>query len=194
MRTLSGTATSLLASGAYELAQLIEMQLTSGTIRLATTGINLSWNGFTWSGAASIGSIAEVEQQPGELKGLEFVMTGTPDAYVALAMSEPVQGKPCILRTVIADRATWSVADAPTEETLRLDVLRAREGRIDDVGAAIPVSIACTAESAAIDLLRPRGLLYTDDHQKRLHPADKGMEYVRDIDLDIVWPDRTYKP
>jgi hypothetical protein len=194
MRSINPTASALLASGSYELAQLVEMQLTSGTLRLATSGVDLLWSGHTWLGAAAIGSIGELEQAPGEIKGLEFTLTGVPDAYVALAMSENVQGRPCILRTVLADRQTWAIADVILEESLRLDVLRCTEGAIDQAGQPIQVAIVCTAESASIDLLRPRGLLYTDGHQQRLHAGDKGLEYVRDADLDIVWPDHTYRP
>jgi hypothetical protein len=187
MRSINSAAGTLLASGCFGLAQLIEMQLTS-TVRLSTTGPNLTWGGYTWAGAAGIGSVDAVEQQAAEIKSLRFVLNGVPDANVAIAMGEPLQNRPVIIRTCIFDPATWAVADVITEEVGYMDTMALHEDAITEPGQAVATSITATAEGAAIDLLRPRGLLYTHAHQQRLHPTDNGMQYVRDADLDITWP------
>lgn len=192
MRTLTPAAAALITSGLYGIAQLIEIEFTSGTARLSTTGPSITWGGNTWQGAQAIGSIDVIDQQAAEIKGLRFTLNGVSGANLAIAMAEPVQGKTVTIRTVIFDPADWTVADVQTEEVGRMDVMVAQEDALQDMAQPVTATIVATAEGAAIDLLRPRGLLYTDGHQQRLHPGDKGCEYVRDADLEITWPDRTW--
>lgn len=192
MRALSPTAAALFASGRYALCMLIEMQLTS-TVRLATCGPSITWGGNVWQGAASIGAVEVIDHQAGEIKSLRFTLNAAPQSNLAIALSEPIRGKPVAIYTAIFDPDTYTAADVLLEEAGELDVMSIHEDELRDQGQPIGTTITATAEGAGIDLLRPRGLLYTHAHQQRLHPGDNGLEYVRDADLSIVWPDKTYR-
>ena len=191
MRAISPTAAALLASGRYGLAQLIEMQF-STTVRLSTTGPSIVWAGHTWQGAASIGTMEVIDQQAGEIKSIRFTLRATKNTDIALALSEPIFDKPVIIYTAIFDPDDWTAADVLVEEAGRMDTMSVHEDEMRELGQQVQTTITATAEGVGIDLLRPRGLLYTHAHQQRLHPGDKFFEYVRDADLSITWPDKTY--
>jgi hypothetical protein len=53
--------------------------------------------------------------------------------------------------------------------------------------------IQVTAEHIGIDLLRPSGLLYSNQDQQRLYPGDKSWEFVIDqSEQTIVFPAASY--
>ena len=191
MRAISPTAAALLASGRYGIAQLIEMQLAT-TVRLSTTGPSITWAGQTWQGAAAIGSMEVIDQQAGEIKSIRFTLNATRNTDIALALTEDIFGKPVTIYTAIFNPDDWTAADVLVEEAGRMDVMSVHEDEMREPGQQVQTSITATAEGVGIDLLRPRGLLYTHGHQQRLHPGDNAFEYVRDADLSITWPDKTY--
>ena len=184
MRSRSGAAVAALAARPVGLAQLVTLSLTS-TVRLNTTGWNLSWGGQTYYGAASIGSISVIEDAPGEVKGLQFQMSGTSSTNLALALAEPVQGKSITVHTAIFG-ADSQIADAVLEWAGRIDVMT-----IHEEGDAATISV--TAEHVGIDLLRPSGLLFSNQDQLRLYPGDNFCEYIIDqAEQNLIWPAASY--
>lgn len=184
MRSLSPAAVAALAARPVGLAQLVTLTLTA-TLRLNTTPWDLTWGGNTYLGAASLGSIDVIEDSPGEVKGLQFQLSGVGSDYIAICLAEPVQGKPVTIYTAIFDAAS-QVADAVLEWSGRLDTMTLRE----EGGAAV---ISVTAEHVGIDLLRPCNLLFSNQDQQRLYAGDDFSEYVVDqADQQIIWPAASY--
>ena len=180
MRSLSPAATAALAARPIGLAQLVTMSLTS-TLRLNTTPWTLTWGGNDYLGAGTLGAIDVIEDSPGEVKGLQFQLSGIGADYIAICLAEPVQGKAVTIYTAIFD-ANSQVADAVLEWSGRLDTMAIRE----EGGSAV---ISVTAEHVGIDLLRPCNLLFSNQDQQRLFPGDDFSEYVIDqADQQIVWP------
>ncbi|WKB52316.1 hypothetical protein [Eleftheria terrae] len=181
MRTLTPAAHAALSSGRVVIAQLIYLGL-SQPVYLNTTGWDLQWNGSTWRGAAGIGSIDVIEDSPGEIKGLSLELSAVHASDIALALAEPLQGRPVEIRTAIFDPDSLQVLDAPVEWAGRLDTAALAESG----GAA---RMAVTAEHIGIDLLRSTVMRYSDAEQRRLFPGDRGLEYVSDqAEQNIVWP------
>ncbi|AKJ28846.1 hypothetical protein [Caldimonas brevitalea] len=182
MRTLSSEVTAALSADRVAIAQLIYMAL-SQPVYLNTSSWDLQWNGETWRGAAGAGRVDVIDDSPGEIKGLNFELSGVPSEQIALALAEPVQGKTVEIRTAIFDPDTYEVLDAPVEWAGRLDTMSIVE--TPEGGAAIAV----TAEHVGIDLLRPLVVRYSNPDQQRLYPGDRSLEYVIDqVEQSIVWP------
>ena len=50
-------------------------------------------------------------------------------------------------------------------------------------------SFVVALKSRLADWDRPRKILYTDSQQQKLHPGDKGMEFIPQISKSkIIWP------
>lgn len=181
MRTLSAPLLTALASASKGLVTLVQMDLTA-TVRMNSSAWTLTWDSQTWLPTAGLGSISPIEDSPGEIKGFSFALSGVSTANLAIALDEPLQGKAVTVYTAIFDTATSTIIDAVAEWSGRLDTMT-----IEEQGAA--ATITASAEHAGIDLLRPRGLKYSNQDQQRLYAGDIFFEYVVDTaDREIVWP------
>ena len=167
MRTLSGPVASALAQPVVGLAQLIRFGFSPTPVLLATSSRDLVYGGETYKGAAGLGSFGAVDDAPGEIKGLQFSISGVAAASIALALDEADewQGVPIEIRTCVLDPVTYQVLDAPLEWQGFGDTMSIAE---DETG----VTITATAESGAVDLLRGAPLTYSDADQQMLYPGD----------------------
>lgn len=181
MRALSAPVLSALAGSSVGLAQLVELDLDIPWFT-NTTGTDLVWNGNTYLGMAGVGSIDVIEDTPLEIKGLRFSLPAIVDSELATALIGMPQGRSARVLTAVFDPATFQILDAVVEWAGRLDV-----PQIEERGSSSVISVS--AESMAVDLLRPSGLLYTNADQQRLHPGDDSFEFVLDqAEKSIVWP------
>jgi hypothetical protein len=97
-----------------------------------------------------------------------------------------VQGTPVTIYTAIMDTTTYQILDAPVEWVGTLDTMA-----IGEDGTA--ATIAVTAESRAVDLLRGTPQFYSDADQRVINPTDGAFAYVVDqIDKPIVWPAKAF--
>lgn len=185
MRSISGPAGAALASGRVALVLLVEMQL-STTIRLASSAVTITWSGFDWIGAGSLGAVEEVADVAGEHKPLRFVLSGVPSANLSIALQEPIRDKPCIVRMAVLDPDTHAVLDAPVVWT----------GTLDQMPVTLSgetCTIAVVAEHAGVAYARPKPLRYTDADQQRLYPGDTSLRFVVDqAQHQDVWPAASY--
>ena len=181
MRSLSAAEITALQSGNVPLAILVEMAL-STPLNLNTSSLDLNIGGTTYYGTRGLGTIDAVQETPAEVKQLRFTMSGVPTASIALALTEPVQGKLVTLKLAIFDPATYQVLGSHTRWAGRMDVMS-----ISDGGGSATLTV--TAEHAGIDLTRPGVSLYTDLEQQRLYPGDLFLQYLNDqVEQRIVWP------
>lgn len=185
MRTLSSAALTALSSSPCPLAVLVEMDLTA-SLNLCSASINLTLNGVSYLGTGGLGKVEAVQQSPSEMKQLKFELSGVPSSSVALALSEPVQGKAGRIKLAIFDPATYQALDTRLCWAGLLDVMAIDEGPATSV-------ISVTAENAGIDLLRPYTSLLSDSEQQRLYPGDVFFQYMADqVDQRIVWPSKDW--
>jgi hypothetical protein len=180
MRSLTTSAAALIASGRAALAQLVYVETYGGNppVLLNTSGWDLTWDGSTYLGAAGLGTINVIKDEPGELPGLSFEIAAVPAALsIALVDAQNMKGKSCVIRTALMNIDTCVIEDAQIEW----------QGRIDTLTIDGP-TVVVTAEPAALDLVRPSVFRYTNDDQQRLHSGDLGFEFVTDSETPIIWP------
>ena len=182
MRTISAAEIAALQSRNVPLAVLVEMAL-STPLNLNTSSLDLTIGGITYYGTRGLGAIDSVQETPAEVRQLRFTLSGVPSTSIALALTEPVQGKLVTLKLAIFDPVTYQVLGAHTRWAGRLDVMA-----ISDAAGGM-ATLTVTAEHAGIDLIRPGVSLYTDLEQRRLFPGDLFLQYLNDqIEQKIVWP------
>jgi hypothetical protein len=183
MRALAAPVIAELNKAELTIVQLIVMQFPSLTVALNSSNRDVFFDGVTYLGAAGLGKISEIEDSPGEIKGLQFEMSGVPTNNIALALSESnvVQGAVTVIRLAILNSA-GQVLDAPIDWSGRLDTMTIQE----DGGTC---SIGATAESSAVDLLRGNSLTTSNADQQFLYPGDRAFEYVvSQASQPVVWP------
>ena len=188
MKTLSAPVLAALASGSVAIATLIKLDFAGTPIYLNTSTWNLAFGGFTYLGAYGLGQISAIADKPGEAAGITLELHGADAARISLALddSDIVQGTPCTIRTAIIDTATYTILDAPVEWLGKLDTMAIGE----DGGSA---TIAVTAESGAVDLLRGNAWTFTDADQRIVNASDASFSYVLDqIEKPIIWPTKAF--
>lgn len=163
---------------------LLQMDLDGGTIRLTDAPHDVTWNGFTWITALGVGTIGNIQESDGEVKGLQFTLSGVPTANVSLALQEDVQGRAVQLRLCALDGTTILVDQNVWEGTLDTMSIR-MDGETS--------TIIVTAEHYLSNWDRPKLLRYSDEDQKLLHPTDRFFEYAaRMAEVTVTWPNREF--
>lgn len=183
MRTLTGPAVTAIGGRELSVAQLIYMQFPGLPVALCSANTDIIHEGITYRAAAGLGSISAIDDSPGEIKGLQLELSGVPTEYIALALDDAdiVQGTLLAIRLAILN-IDGLLLDAPLDWLGRLDTMSIQEN-------GDTCSIAVTAESSAVDLLRGNALTTSDADQRSLHPGDRAFEYViSQANIPIVWP------
>lgn len=184
MKTVSGDVTTALAATEAAIVQLIKLDFPSGAVLLNTSNWALVWDGDTYLGANGLGTISAIEDAPGEVRGLQFELSGAASAAISLALdgADEWQGTPVTILTALFDMSDYTIIDAGVEFTGLGDTLTIQEDGENAV-------IQATVESSAVDLLRGVPITYTHADQQVLYPGDLAFQYVNDqADQPIVWP------
>ena len=186
MRSLGAPAIAVLNGQTVLMVQLVYLGFVS-PIGLNLSNFDIVYSGTTYKGAGSIGAVSEIDDSPGEIKGLTFSLSGVDPAYIALALDDAavVQGTPCHIRTALLD-SNYQVVDAPLDWSGRLDTMS-----ITEDGETCTISV--TAESTAVDLLKGYASTFSDPDQRAIDPTDRAFEYLNSqVGQPVVWPHRQW--
>lgn len=163
-------------------AFFVQATFASSTVYLWTGRGSVTWNGQTWLGVGSMGSISNIEEGSDvQARGIVLTMSGIDPTLLGDVMTEMQQGLPVTVYFALFD-ATPS---------LILNPVIAFQGRMDqptlDVsGETATIQIAC--ESRLMDLNTPAERRYTNEDQQRDYPDDLGFEFVNSIqEITIYW-------
>lgn len=182
MRTLNGAAQALLvriqAGERIPMVQLVELGLDTPQY-LTTAGQDIVWGGHTWVATGLL--LEPIEDQAADYGALSLVLPGVTEAQLALALTEPLEGKACHVYDALVDPVTGAVADAVLSWSGTLNLPSIEDGPI----AVIRVS----AEHRAALAFRPKPSRYTNAEQQRLFPGDTCLDYDPATDAaPVVWP------
>jgi hypothetical protein len=187
MRALSGPVVAALSAPVLRIVQLIYLGFPGLPVTLNSSNRDISFGGTIYRGAAGLGKISPIEDSPGEIKGLQFEISGVPIENLALALADAtvVQGTAVFIRLAIID-SDGTVLDAPLDWAGRLDTMPIQEdGETCSIGA--------TAESTAVDLLHGNALTTSNADQQFLYPGDRAFEWVIPQEgVPVVWPTKQY--
>ena len=147
----------------------------------------ISWAGLNFAGANGLGVVSEIEDSHGELKGLNFSMSGAASASVALALDGADEWQGSVVEIYTAVLGTnHEVLDAMLEWSGFGDTLAIEDGADSCV-------IGATAESIAVDLLRGSVSTYSEADQQILFAGDRAFEHVTSqVGKPVVWPSKEW--
>jgi len=186
LKILAPAAVTALSNETVPIIQLVALMFAT-PVYLNTSNWDLEWAGVTYKGAYGMGTISSIEDSPGEVKGIQFDMSGDSADLIALALDDAKvwQGTVVTLRAAILN-SDYQIVDAPVVWTGKGDTMNLQEAD----GATV---IQATAESTAVDLMRGHLLMYNNDDQQRLFPGDRGMDLmVAQVDQPVVWPAKSW--
>lgn len=164
-------------------APLLDLYFTSGTVRFALAPWSIAIGGDTYTGIGPIASIGIRTESIVSDEGIEVTASGLDAAVIALALDEPYTGRLLRLRKAILDRDTHAVIGTPQTAFIgRMVSMPITE----DNGAC---TVTIRAEHFDADLARSTPVRLNDTDQQRLHPGDRGCEYVEAlVQRKLVWP------
>jgi hypothetical protein len=160
----------------------IKAQFDTETIRVWSGTDDLVIGGSTYTGAGSLLSIGNVQENL-ELSsnGVAVAISGMDATVVNLALTENYQNRPIIIYLGYVMGGTNEVAG-----TLTLFKGRMTSLVINDTPQGSTVTI--DAESRLVDLDRPSNFRYTKESQNFLHDGDTGFNRVASLqDKQINW-------
>jgi hypothetical protein len=187
----------------------VEIDFASGPLYLWTGYGDLIANGNTYLGAGQLVNISSIEETTEmEAKGATITMSGIPSSFLALALTEPYQGRPCRIYfgLWLSGREITTESDqvVTTENLFNFEVegesnffAEIFSGELDQMNISEQAStamVSVTAENVLIKLERPVVRRFTNEDQKSRFPADKGLEFVAGLqDKEIFWGKTTQK-
>lgn len=184
MRTVGASVATMLASEHVSMCLLIEADLTT-PLYLATLGEDITYNAKTYIGIGGAGQIGVIEESAQELKPISFTLSAVPSTRISLALSEYVQGDAVRIYTMFFNPSTYAVLETRLRWQGRIDTMHIEEDGDNPRHSKLIV----TAESAAIDLLRPSGRMFSDADQQLVSAGDTFFKYTaQQAEKPIVWP------
>lgn len=179
---LTPTVAAAVAAANVPLLLFAELAFDAGALRVTNAGYDQTWNGHTWTGVGQLGSIDAV-QEGADLQayGIRLALSGIPPDYVAAALGEHYQGRPCKVWLAFLDPASYAVlADPVLVFSGRMDTM--------DVDMGSTATITVSAESRLIDLERARVRRFNHEDQQIDYPGDKGFEFVAlMVERELLW-------
>ena len=184
MRSLSSTSQTTLAGGYVPPALLLLTMETTPVVRLNSSPVTVSYNGFDYLGAGNLGSIEAISDQPGDESGMKFTLSGAPSDSISLALRDApeTKGARVTLQLALLDPASKAI----------VDVLQLFRGYVDQM----PINFS--TESSSIGAMcshrgetfsRAKPLRNTDADQQKLYPGDTSRRFVvSQSQKQDVWP------
>lgn len=184
-RNLTTAALNAVQAEVVDRTTAIALEFASGTVRMCGAPWSIFIDGDEFLGVGQLGSISTIEESA-ELQsyGLTIGLSGIPRDSVALALTQEYQGLPGTVWEVPLTAGGAAVADPIVIFRGRMDQLSI------DLGETAMVTVKL--QNRLTDWERPRVRRYTTEDQQRLHPGDRGFEFVSaTVEREIVWPSRT---
>lgn len=163
-------------------AIFVQAAFATTTLYLWTGRGSVSWNGQTWLGVGTLGSVSTIEEGSDvQARGIVLTMTGLDATLLTDVMTEMQQGLPVTVYLGLFDASLTLIANPVISFRGRMD-----QPTLDVDGTTATIQIAC--ESRLLDLNTPAERRYTNDDQQRDYPNDRGLEFVNSIqELTIYW-------
>ena len=181
MKTLTTAVDTAMQGESVPLLMLVDLEFGSGALYLCNASYNFDWDGHTYIGAASCGSIEEIpEASDLSMSGIKMTLSGVDPAKVSIALNEHYQGQPVTVRLAPLD-ADYQIIEDPVIVFIgRMDVMEIEMGKT--------AVITVTAESRLTDWNRAFIRRYNHEDQTSVYPTDRFFEYVPQmVEKELLW-------
>ena len=156
----------------------VQLSFSGGIIRMWTGQGTLTLaDGTTWVGLGQLLSISSIEETSEmSVKGASITLSGIPANLIALALTEPYQGREARIYFGINGEDVFNELFSGY-----MDQMNIEEG-------AETATIEMAVENRLIDLERARVARFTSGYQKSVYPLDDGLNFLEDLqDKKIPW-------
>jgi len=180
-RNLDTTTKAQVKAGSVTLTFLLQITFKTGTYYLSTLPNNLSWNGQTWVGTGSLGSVGTIpEGSDIQAYGTTVTLSGIDPVLLADSLNDIQIGAQASLYLAFLNNG--SLLTTPTCIFAgQVDKPRIQCG-------AESVSITLNLESPMIRLQRGSFRRYTAADQHIDHPGDSGFDWVPSLSfMALKW-------
>jgi hypothetical protein len=175
MKSLTSDVITELSASSVQPIYLVEIDFADGPAYLWSGIGTVSWNGHSWLGVGSLGSISAVtEANEVSPQSITLTMSGIPSDLLAEAISECRQNTAVNIWFGFLNSSGAIIADPSQCFAGHVDVPTVTEGAETSV-------ISITAENPLIDLNRSSNRRYTMDDQFIDYPTDQGFSFVPSI-------------
>lgn len=159
----------------------MEAYFTSGPLRVWSGGGTITWNGNSWTGIGTLGSVSTIEEGSNvEARGITLTMSGIDVTLLSGVMTEFQQALPVTVWLALFDNSNALIADPVTGFAGRMD-----QPIIQADGQTATISINC--ENRLLDMNVSVERRYTNEDQQLDHPGDVGFEFVNSIQEVTIW-------
>lgn len=158
---------------------LVELQATTGTLRLTNWPLDVDVMGYTWSGVGGLGKIGEIhESDDGAAEKLNLSLSPVPLDMRAFALSDPheYRDRPARIWVAMVNPHTMQISGAPVLRFAgvmgQMDIDRKdREG-----------SIGVTCRTVSYDVRsNPAALRMNHVQHIARFPGERGFEYLQSL-------------
>lgn len=162
----------------------VDLNFTNNPVHVWTGLGSITLGATEYIGTGHLLQISEIQEtQDIAATGMTLQMSGIPSGLLALALTEPYQGRTC--KVYLGFMTSWESPDT-SPDTMEMfsgymDQMTIEEG--PDTS-----TISMSIENRLIDLQRPRNRRYTSENQKIRYPSDKGFDFVESLqDQKLSW-------
>lgn len=180
-RNLDSTYAAGLGAGVILPVRLVQIAFKSQTAYAWTGTGDLVWNGNTFKGVGSLGSISAVSEGVGvAASGVTLTLSGIDPTLFGECMTDIQQGA-----TARIWKGQWS-AGALLGTPYQL--FRGQVDKPDFQISGESLTITLALESRIVNLQRISGRRYTSADQRLAYPTDSAFSWVEQLnDLALVW-------
>ena len=189
MKTIDAALLAGLAAGTVRRIYLVRLDFDGGTIGWNSGFRDISFGGVNYLGLGEITSLSAVKESAGvTASGLTVGISGIKSEVISLMLSEPHINRPAYVYYTLLDEEDRQLTGNP------ILLFRGTMDSIDcEQGASASFSVSLKSRLA--DWERARTVRYTDAEQQKMHPGDKGFEFVGQLEQSkIIWPRAAYLP
>jgi hypothetical protein len=176
-RIVPAAILSGLANPEVEPFYAVEFQFDSGTLRLWTGYGDRTIDGNVYTGSGNLMTISDIEEvQELSAKVLAVALNGIPSDIIALALTEPYQGRVC--------RVLFGLRDVDDF----VEVFSGYMNTMSITDSGDTSDIVVSVDSKLVSLERSKIRRYTHESQQARHAGDNFFSYVTKLqDKQIQW-------
>lgn len=180
-RDLTAAVTAAAAAEVVRPVIILDIDLSTGSIRLNSSDRDLTWNGKAYYGVGYHGAISSVEESS-ELQAANVSMTlsGIPTKFVTTVTDENYQGRPVTIWQGFLNDSYTLIADPIVQFAGLIDQLSLVLGQT--------ATVTLTAEHKLARWERPNSRRYTDADQQAAYSGDLGCQFISQVvEKEILW-------
>ena len=180
MRAMSSAMLAAITSPGIQPAFFVMATFATGPVYLWSGIGSIFWNGQTWLGVGTLGSISVAEEgSTVEAKGITIGLSGFDSSFLTAVLGEFQLGLPVVVYLgLFADGAL--IASPITAWAGRMD-----QPTITVGGETADIKISC--ENRLIDLNTSVQRRYTNDDQQLVAPGDLGLSFQSGIQEVVIY-------